>query len=63
MKIEQQLQQLEERLKARVNEMGQKKSVEILGEKQSTLSYWLNGKRKWSYKKIIKHAKKLKLEG
>lgn len=59
--IKQELEQLEFDLVDVITEIGVKKSVEISGLKQPDISAWKNGRRKWTWNKILAIAEKLGL--
>ncbi len=52
---------LEKALIAEIKSIGVNKAVELSGLKQPDISAWINGKRKWTWNKILKVAEKLGL--
>lgn len=57
--IEKDLKNLEKLLLKKLNEMTMTKFAELSDTSKDDLSHWVNGRRKFSYKKLIEIAKKL----
>lgn len=60
-KIESNLEMVKEELKKKITKMGVGTFSEKVGILEADVSAWLHEKRKWSYEKIIKLAKKLEV--
>ena len=57
--IKKDLKELEQKVKMKLRI--EKSAHELIDLKQPDVSGWLNGRRKWSYEKIIKIAEKLEV--
>jgi len=53
---------IESKLREKVIKLGQSKSAEITGIDQSEFSQWINFRRVWSIKKILRTAKQMEIE-
>jgi len=60
-KIKEEIEILIPKLKDKIFSISYKKTSEMTKLKQPDISMWLNGKRIWSYEKILKIAEKLGL--
>jgi hypothetical protein len=58
-KIEKEIVQLEEKLKQKITELGVTKASEMTDEQAPTLSQYIHGDRKFSYKKVIEISRKI----
>lgn len=60
-KAKQELVQIEQALVDEIKKVGVNKAVELSGLKQPDISAWINGKRKWTWNKILNIAEKFGL--
>ena len=60
-KVRKELAQVEQALVDKIKNVGMNKAVELSGLKQPDISAWTNGKRKWTWNKILNVAEKLGL--
>ena len=60
-KLKQELAHLEQALVDEIKKVGVNKAVELSGLKQPDISAWINGKRKWTWNKILNVAERLGL--
>ncbi len=60
-KLKQENENKAKELRERIKEIGVVKSAKTSGLLQPDISAWINGKRNWSYNKILKIAAKLEL--
>ena len=60
-KAKQELARIEQALIVEIKKVGVNNAVELSGLKQPDISAWINGKRKWTWNKILNVAEKLGL--
>jgi len=61
LKIRESLSLLDIELRTYIQQIGEKKAVELSGLKQPDINAWVNGKRKWSFEKLLSVAEKIQL--
>jgi Fe2+ transport system protein B len=60
-KIKKELETLDSKLKEKIVDIGASESAGIVELKQSDLSAWVNGKRNWTWNKVLKIAERIGL--